>query len=229
MESCLRRRAGASACFNGQPYPYNNLLEGAIKDATATASSGRCPHEDQPFWFEGECVVPVCANIKQYCLEDSLAGIRARQFCSQTCGCSDPASSLALMGSEFGCPLSCASSPSYAAAVMKLECKDASPGSPKLAAWGQEIVSASKGWPSNWADYAPVHAQAILSYGCSLLAVYRASSGIDWCTFGGTFWPVKPISYLCPESCGCREVLSAGGSMWGCPASCAHPASNSTR
>ena len=29
--------------------------------------------------------------------------------------------------------------------------------------------------------------------------------GVNLCTEGGVFFPVKPISYLCPVACGCRS------------------------
>ena len=89
--------------MGGQPMPYNNLLVSSLADAAAlscsptNASLTRCPAGAE-VCVSGECVPALCANIAAYCHEDSPVGVRARQFCSITCGCSDPFSRLMLAG-----------------------------------------------------------------------------------------------------------------------------------
>jgi len=215
----------------GATYAYNNLLEGSVVDAVAltcppggssNCSTVVCP-KDRPLFHKGECVVPLCSNIKKYCFDDSAAGIRARQFCSETCGCADPTSQLVLAGEDFGCPVNCPHTPTYSMAVGKLACMDVPPGSPSLVAWADEVTRVSGTWPLNWADGAPRFVNSIVADGCwaaSSNSPVGSAYGLDWCKFGGTFWPIKPISYMCPVTCGCAKAMRSGGKQWGCPTSC---------
>jgi len=56
--------------------------------------------------YEGGKPTPInsCAELWERCGEESTVGIRARQFCPNTCGCMNPASMLALFAPEHGCP-----------------------------------------------------------------------------------------------------------------------------
>jgi hypothetical protein len=225
---------GPQVAWGNNPAPYNNLLEGSMVDAigldcpadpASNFSGGRCPPE-KPLCHQGACVSPLCSNVKQYCFEDTLAGTRARQFCSVTCGCADPFSELVLTAPEYGCPASCDRSVAYNTVMGSLPCADVSPNSAALQAWAQNATLVTKEWPTNWADGVAMETANVVRIGCSSIPFYR-EVGYDWCLFGGNFYPIKPLSYLCPVACGCRDPTRRD-QMWGCPSSCALPAANTT-
>jgi hypothetical protein len=77
-------------------YSFMNLLGGAFGDALGGAC-GLCP-ADKPFCDPNTetCQSIDCTMVEPYCLEDSTAGVRARQICPEQCGCADPSSKLVL-------------------------------------------------------------------------------------------------------------------------------------
>ena len=207
---CLDVLGPRDACGGGT-CPNNNLLEMSIADsismqqcpanAATNFSGGKCPR-DEPVCLDGECVKPTCSQIERFCYDDNAVGLRARQFCSATCGCANPASQLVLTDPEFGCPVNCHWSNVYLDEIESLSCQDVTAGSAALASWAGEVLRVSKNWPANWADMA-LRIDSVVQYGCSNVA---AGKPTGFCVSSGTIWPVKPISYLCPVSCGCAGI-----------------------
>lgn len=52
-------------------------------------------------------MVPTCAMALPYCGSAGAEGIRSRQLCPHTCGCSNPYAPIALWGPENGCRKVC--------------------------------------------------------------------------------------------------------------------------
>ena len=128
-------------------------------------------------------------------------------------------SQLVLSSPEFGCPVNCKTSRAYTDAIAALPCQDSPQGSPALQEWANEVARASRQWPANWADGAASNSERIAALGCSHVLSTRIW-GNDFCVPGGSFFPVKPLSHLCPVTCGCAAALRAGREQWGCPLSC---------
>lgn len=219
---------------------YQNLLQGAMGDAVSSANVSACggligcPAET-PMCDDGECVVPTCARVASYCRESSVAGVRARQLCPQTCGCTDPRSALALGLPSSGCGDRCVRSGVYLDALSTLPCEDVPVADPQFAAFLNDWDRVRQSWPNDWNQGSMIYIAALRARGCGFLGSAEMQMealtsiagayppylfGINPCVEGGTFFPVKPLSYFCPEACACR----AGDAH--CPRTC--PARNTT-
>ena len=119
---------------------------------------------------------------------------------SHTCGCARPTSQIGLTSPEFGCPSNCDRSSAYAREMDSLPCEDSRPGSAELAAWASQVSHAGRDWPPNWSDYLPMFTQSVAQMGCAY--------GKSFCEGSLSNWPVKPMSYLCPVTCGCAGVVT---------------------
>ncbi len=190
------------------------------------------------------CIVPTCTDMAEFCYESSTMGVRARQLCPLTCECNSPASRLALTLPESGCPRSCTNIESYYEQLGAMPCIDSSElrstgggggGGGGVGGGGgggsdlggglndrtfdrylDALAGLTSEWPSTWAtgllDFLP----SIREHGCSAIYNFRTDviGGLDLCTAGATYWPIKPFSYMCPVSCGCRP------GMQHCPLTC---------
>lgn len=200
-------------------FPFYNLAGQSFSDVFDN-TCGICPAHI-PFCdpIMNECKNITCNDIETYCLEDSTAGVRARQFCPITCGCNNPSNILVLMSSDFGCPQNCANYHTYDDSVSMDECFDKEATSNETINYVNEVIRVSSVWPGFWRDqWFTALAPYLLSYGCNAVTLFKTSQSVtmDLCVFGGTMWPIKPIAYLCPVACGCPNEM-----MWGCPSSCA--------
>jgi hypothetical protein len=198
---------------------YVNLLRGAFGDTISKEPCGGFCPASHPLCSSGTCVVPTCAAIgPEHCQLSTPAGVRARQLCPVTCGCDDPTSPLVLSLPTSGCSEHCTRVAKYSEALAKQPCQDLVPR--KEGAFKDfldTIGTVAPSWPSSWSDsmmksFVPM----LRSYGCSLVAYMREvdASGIDFCTAGRTYYPIKAFSYFCPISCRCRPGIAH------CPGTC---------
>jgi hypothetical protein len=199
-------------------FPFLNLIGQAFSDVFG-GTCGICPAHI-PFCDPvlNECRNVTCADAEGYCLEDSTAGVRARQFCPATCGCDNPKNTLVLSSPDFGCPQNCADYAAYDNNVGTDSCEDKPVGSSELVEFVDEVTRISSEWPGFWRDqWATAIAPYVLYYGCYTVPLFKSNPTIpmDLCVDGGFMWPIKPIAYLCPVTCGCSTDM-----MWGCPTSC---------
>eukprot|EP00966_Prymnesium_polylepis_P000187 4219-Prymnesium_polylepis.1 len=44
------------------------------------------------------------------------------------------------------------------------------------------------------------------------------TGGLRPCVEGGTYWPIKPLSFFCPRACGCGATTAPAGVV--CPGGC---------
>ena len=90
-----------------QPGSWVPLLSVAIGGAVGISNQSACPATgcslSLPMCKDGQCINPKCSDMRSYCNENSVAGVRARQLCPQTCRCDDPKAPLTLSGPEHGC------------------------------------------------------------------------------------------------------------------------------
>ena len=184
------------------------------------ACGGACPEERFPMCDEvtDTCITPVCANFEHLCGTGSTLGVRARQFCPQTCGCDDPLSDLALYLPASGCGEQCARAGPYIERRRALPCTDVSTDDEKFQAAVAEILRVAQTWPLAWLETATVFYTALAKNGCDYLGANWTSLtflvdygfapyafGLNACTGSGAPWPVHPMSYFCPVACGCQS------------------------
>jgi len=202
-----------------QIYPFSNLLAGSLGDALG-GTCGTCP-AGQPFCNEtlGKCTYISCADVLPLCFEDSPAGMHSRMFCPLTCQCHNPHGPQVLNGPEFGCPENCPLKKPYLDAVSgNLACEDEEPGSSLIEAYIEEVQNVVDEWPDYWKEqWDSTVVPQVLGFGCDSISIFKEAetAAFDFCAWGGTLWPVKPMSYLCPMTCNCSTEM-----MWGCPDTC---------
>ena len=179
--------------------------------------------------------MPTCEDVRQFCNEDTVTGLRARQICPKTCGCEDPRGSLALWGPSQGCPKNCQKSGPFRAALDDLSCKDVHSHDTQFVKYLDNWVNFTKSMPGLARKAARSWIAALRTLGCDFLnpALWTEEqaeqlkdswspymNGFNLCTTKGTSYPVKPLSYFCPKACGCHTEDN------GCPGSC--PARNAS-
>ena len=149
--------------------------------------------------------------------QNSLAGIRARQLCSDTCGCSNPRSSLALSLPMSGCGSTCARSGKHAQVLQNISCVDVSTDDPIYQAFIAEALVAADSWPADWRMGSKNILSDLQRHGCSFIRngaemfAYGNGTvsyppflyGINLCSHA-TYFPFKALGYFCPVACSCR-------------------------
>ena len=224
-----------------------NLVRGSLEEAlrersvrpileNADGCGGYCPPE-RPICEAGQCTELQCRHAQPYCNQSSIAGLRSRQICPQTCGCNVPRGSLALSLPEDGCPERCITALPYKTALQALPCEDTTLSDPAFVAFLDEWQYVSTHWPADWRASAFGFISFFRLFGCDYLTM--TSAPVDWlstlppnydgprlfwlpnielgqnpCVEHGFAYPIKPLSYFCPVSCGCR----AGDKH--CPGTC---------
>jgi len=200
---------------------YANLLRGAFGDAADLETcGGACPNS-HPFCYEGACVVPTCDLIRPFC-PSPTTGVRARQLCPLTCGCDDPFGQLALALPEAGCSAGCARTDRYLSALDTAPCADLNWWDPRWVNLTRSIGVAAQSWPSSWRFSALGDGAMTIGWlvwfqmaGCAAIHAMRGNQpGFNFCTEGGTYFALKPLSYYCPVSCSCTS------NMLHCPSTC---------
>ena len=187
-----------------------------------------CPSYDTGYSCQGVH----CDDAAPFCADSSPAGLRARQICPQTCGCDQPQSPLALFLPGNGCPRNCVRSTTFRTALATVPCEDLPRNSSTFLTFLDQWHSSTQGWPNDWKLSGEVTIDLFRRFGCDYLnmnglpAGYElpASQPLFWpanfgvgrnpCVANGNGSPIKPLSYFCPVSCGCR----AGDA--GCPDTC---------
>jgi len=163
----------------------------------------------------GECIMPEsCQQVRPYCARNSVAGVRARQLCPLTCGCSDPLAPLALALPGSGCGGQCLKSGTYLDALDRLRCQD---NNTALRLLLDNMEDVRQTFPRDWGLGVGSVVKSLRAYGCDYLAWGSDRlptnfsvefppyvGGMNLCTSGGAWFPLKPLSYVCPVACGCR-------------------------
>jgi len=89
------------------------------------------------------------------------------------------------------------------------------------------VAEVIKEFPRDWRLGVDAISKELRTHGCDYLAFGSARfsvttpvsfppyvGGINMCTSGGAWFPIKPYSYVCPVACGCRSGDSH------CPGTC---------
>ena len=176
-------------------------LYGAIGDAVAGNACG-CTDPMKTLCRGGHCVMPSCADLAQYCQEDSPAGLVARQWCPIMCGCDNAFSGLIYFDSNYGCSSTCLVH--HKKQIAARACADAPAGSAELTASADGLAKLGRDQ-----QYAPfvTFANGLRSVGCQALKEQESAS---FCSDGAG---QRGLSLVCPVTCGCEG---------GCPSNCSN-------
>merc|ERR1740121_504681 len=153
------------------------------------------------------------------CYMESTVSTRARQYCPEWCGCKTPVSLLSLVAPEYGCPSTCSQSQQYLEKLGSLRCQDWTPDDPQTLD-GQDLLTVyleSLTYTEEGATiFAPTLNATLHAKGCAGTVEAMNSWDMElqgaqvyWklgnlCREDNTF-KLKPLSSICPESCGCLE------------------------
>jgi len=206
----------------GAPVAFSDLFQ---------ASQCRvCAGPLTSFCRDGECVIPTCQDLEPACNTDSELGLRARQYCAETCGCRNVTSSLVLSAPENGCSPACL--PRFQHSLEYVPCTDTGPRDPRVQAWLQGLSSLSPNWSPQKRSLAGLLGSLLGTMGCAALqsqflrkaetdnvtvAEARQRLSLEYCggtTSAGVVGPagstINPILSLCP-------VNTLSMHMWALP------------
>lgn len=210
----------------GRGLGYDTQLQGTMGDAIRQGESSACEDAnglgcpaERPICKDGECITAVCSDLKMYCHKSSVAGVRARQLCSSTCGCDAPRYPLALSLPDSGCGSNCVESGKYLEARAALPCADVDKADPDFVAFLDDWYQVGLSWPGDWQQGSIDYIRALRRDGCAYLGnestITNAVSqhgaypsnlhSVNLCVENGFWMPIKPLSYYCPVACGCRS------------------------
>jgi len=221
-------------CQDWMSYPASSMItgmfRGSVGDAVDSTACGGCPF-NKPLCHNGECVIPECEkHAHLYCHNESLAGLRFRQSCPVACGCDEPRSSLVQFLPSGGCGQCVEVSVDFKEEMAALPCEDSAIDDAEFGEFIKAIFTFAESAPLPHADWlTSFFGPELQDHGCALLSRRQVSddewwfgNGLyDWqmdpCREsgkGGWNYQIKPFSYFCPVSCGCR------GDEVHCPDSC---------
>ena len=194
-------------------YLFADIAYSAFGTLVGGRGDGTCPGGCTDRFFSlcsmGQCVMPTCADVSQYCLEPTKLGIGARIWCPQTCGCDDAFSPLIQIGVEKGCGTPCFFK--REAQLKDSNCSDAPIESAKLMAYANQMIKQGTQW--NLEDLISL-GKDVRSMGCKALLQFPE----DWAYVNKTMceWSAeyKTLQNFCPVTCTCK------GHEIGCPSAC---------
>ena len=185
-----------------------NIFRSALGDEVDDTPCGGCPSE-QAMCVDGSCVVPTCEIVHRMglCQSQTAAGVRSRQFCPVTCGCTVPTASLVLDKPGTGCPPSCSENAPYQAVMAALteNCTDMSHTEGPFHEFLSNITVIAQGWPNSIRALATIAAGVLQQFGCPMMPVLRQTTGFNFCSEFGTPFGTKSFSFFCPVACGCAQ------------------------
>eukprot|EP00929_Paragymnodinium_shiwhaense_P088287 TRINITY_DN4857_c0_g2_i1.p1 TRINITY_DN4857_c0_g2~~TRINITY_DN4857_c0_g2_i1.p1 ORF type:complete len:939 (+),score=123.23 TRINITY_DN4857_c0_g2_i1:407-2818(+) len=156
-----------------------------------------------------------CSQVEEYCLEDTLRGLRARMWCPETCGCHRP-DSPNQVSIEYGCPAQCAMHPTYISIREQASCEDVGPGNDKwlsFQALAESIILLGNAHGAIYQSNSNKIVGGLMRFGCAFVAAggFCSTDAED-----GPKRAIKNMRYWCPVSCGCSGLVGA----LDCPSSC---------
>ena len=197
---CAEGVAALVECSSENPRCVSSLASLAAKAVASRAAGDR------------GCIEPFCVDVVPFCNLNSASGVRARQLCPSTCGCDDPHAPLALSLPTSGCGERCARSGSYLERRAELPCTDMAVGDPRWKALMADMESVRQTWPGDWELSSGVFFADLRAHGCAALRNFTDPPttypmyifSVNICVENGIYYPIKPLSYYCPQSCNCH-------------------------
>lgn len=158
-------------------------------------------------------LVPNCESVKYLCSVDKEAGIRARQVCPETCGCTHLGSHMILAHQETGCPPACEKKPTYETSLASRPCQDeVAPleNSPILTNYVEGLKSFQSDIYWDWVADIDKMIDKIRRLGCATTTTPWKDDELkyEWsnmCEVSTTWWGLQPLTFACPEACGCDK------------------------
>lgn len=167
--------------------------------------------EHPDFGWVGVPSASGCADLEPTCPFLDMT----RALCPTTCGCHDPLGSILAAAPEHGCPAACTDSATFRKALTELPCDEATAVELRKhstwRAWAAQLNRLLRGRYAGGASLPPPCGgnceELMLRDGCRIIEVWRERMGADPCNGAWTSTePTKisrPLSMLCPLTCGC--------------------------
>jgi hypothetical protein len=232
--------SGGSVGTRGPSYSLKAISQMQVKDITGywNTNCGDAPNPDRCVNLSGGCwqfqvlqdvtnnaTLDSCAKVKSanLCGADTLAGIRARQYCAATCGCDDIFAIHLYPDMDMGCPSSCRDSAKNKAAQASVACQDATKTSKPFLDYLKAADIALNTYPPDTFQkgFAMPVKNALVKYGCGAVVQPIDTYGykIDLCSdFNYLHW--KSVHMVCPVSCGCTAATLSAANAVNCPHKC---------
>jgi hypothetical protein len=158
------------------------------------------------------CIEPFCVDVRPFCNLNSASGVRARQLCPSMCGCDDPHAPLALSLPASGCGERCARSGRYLERRAELQCTDIAVNDPRWTTLMDDMDRVRQTWPGDWELSSGVFFADLRTHGCAALRNMTTPPtsypmyifSVNLCVEHGSYYPIKPLSYYCPQACNCH-------------------------
>mmetsp|Transcript_139127 Transcript_139127/g.432878 ORF Transcript_139127/g.432878 Transcript_139127/m.432878 type:complete len:312 (+) Transcript_139127:1393-2328(+) len=220
LQQVIHTQDGSAMDLSQRVGGLQRLRERQVESVADAADENHCTMEpmDPPVrdLLRGQLgrAITDCSDIKQHCDEGGIVGVRARQACPRTCGCS------ALLGRplfhrdpSLGCGRKCMYAPEWVNDG-PIECTDVSVGLASEIAW-LNFVRASTGRVFSSAgelEFLTIAAGAFNESGRGAVGILHANYSRDLCLDANT----RPVVLaMCPTSCGCMLHPQEG-----CPLVC---------
>lgn len=188
------------------------MLKNSLSDTVSSEPCGiKCPLTKPLCRKDGVCIDPVCADVAEYCRQPTVVGLRARQMCPLTCKCHEPRSSLSLGLPREGCGHKCLRLGTYLQKRRELPCEDVQKDDPAWREFLDDWDTVRKLWPQDWNLSSTYFIGALRDLGCSYFNSsneylgFAYWGGVNLCVELASYYPVRPLSYFCPVTCGCRR------------------------
>jgi len=143
-----------------------------------------------------------CEDVFEYCTIVGLSGLRARQWCPETCGCASPYSGLLLDQVQNGCPAACVQKRRGEGEQSGIKCKDHGMNSTLIYAKGAQALFTQRGYESTLLKDL---ADKMETEGCDAVAKGDVA-GKDLCVGNSVVLTTiyfRSVKYVCPVACGC--------------------------
>lgn len=170
--------------------------------------------------------VDTCADIDVAAMCQQVV---VKLMCPHTCGCDDPDGPLLLTTARDFCPSMCMTGETWRRRADQLDCRDSSAG--ELAKWATEFETKMSEALRDYSEIetflcAGENCGKLFDLGCGIIDHWRAASVVfdgkvrDPClgNWLGAALTTRPLSLVCPETCGCHNGTSPEGAE--CPGQC---------
>ena len=153
--------------------PHPDFVPGGFLQNSTCRNTPSSDVVDCPAFDTGySCTVPQCSDVRPFCARESPIGLRARQICSQTCGCHLPHSTLALTQPSSGCPEKCREISQFRDTLVAAPCVDLPKTDPTFVGFLDNWRANANNWPKDWKDSSIIFVDLFRRYGCNYLNIY---------------------------------------------------------
>ncbi|CAE7818725.1 ARPC1B [Symbiodinium sp. CCMP2592] len=149
-----------------------------------------------------------CTQARTFC--DDMAMPLVRVLCPDTCGCNVADSGITF---DYGCLEQCRGTVgAFRESLEQAPCRDFTGEAQRQQAW-------QRFWTLYWSGGSGDTLRDYLQGNCSVVPVPKFCNFYPWTHHGQRDVELRPLTVLCPETCGCADSSDSDSVTW-CPKSC---------